>query len=80
MTVDAIRIQHSPLVREPDGVRHALATGERRTLCGIPLTELIEFGNVGFTARSSQRCASCEPLARRAARPKQPASDRARSD
>lgn len=79
ITADAIRIRHQPLVREPDGVRHAFVSRDRQTLCGVRLDALIEFDDIGFfTARPSDRCALCEGVARLDPPPKQPTRDRAR--
>lgn len=79
ITADAIRIHHRPLVKEPDGIRHAFAPRDRQTLCGMPLDALIEFDDVGFlTARPSDRCTRCEGVIQLDPPPVQPTSDRAR--
>lgn len=79
IAADAIRIHHRPLVKEPDGIRHAFAPRDRQTLCGLPLDALIEFDDVGFsTARPSDRCTRCEGVTQLDSPPKRPTSDRAR--
>jgi hypothetical protein len=48
------------LVREPDGVRHAVDDHGGGTLCGRPVAGLTLFPDVGFrSARAADRCVEC---------------------